>query len=70
MLEYNIHVLCRYIFFLGRIVLQKGGVQNHDVIMKSVNSQIMSNGKNPDSHSVDSHGYEPSFEVIAKMFLF
>lgn len=57
-------------FFLGRIVLQKDGVQNHDVIMKSINSQIMSNGKNLDSHSVYSPRYEPSFKVTAKMILF
>lgn len=55
-------------FFLGRIVLQKDGVQNHDVIMKSINSQTMSNGKSLDSHSVYSPRYEPSFEVTAKMF--
>lgn len=52
--------------FLGRIVLHDSS-QNHDVIMKSVNSQIRSNEKNPDTHSVDSFRYEPSFEVIEKI---
>lgn len=36
--------------------------------MKSINSQIMPNGKNLDRHSVDSSRYEPGFEVIAKIF--
>lgn len=66
MLEYIIHVLSKYIFFIGRIVLQKDGVRIR--IMKSVNSQIMSNGKKLDTHSVDSPRYEPSCEVIAKIF--
>lgn len=52
--------------FLGRIVLHDSN-QNNDVIMKSVNIQIMSNEKNLDTHSVESFRYEPSFEVIAKI---
>lgn len=68
MLEYKIHFLCRCISFLGRIVLQEDVVQNYDVIMKSINSQIMPNGKNLDRRSVDSPRYEPVFEVIAKIF--
>lgn len=54
-----------YLFF-GSIVLHASS-QNHDVIMKSVNSQIMSNEEEFDTHSVDSFRYESSFEVIAKI---
>lgn len=54
-------------FFFGGIVLQKGGAQNHNVIMNPINSQIMSNEKHLDSCSIDSPRYEPSFELIAKI---
>lgn len=53
--------------FLGRIVLHDSS-QKHDVIMKSFNSQIISNEKNIDTHSVESFRYETSFEFIAKFF--
>lgn len=53
--------------FLGRIVLHDSN-QNHDVIVKSVNSQMMSNEKNLDTYSVDSFRYDPSFKVIAKIW--
>jgi len=54
-------------FFLGRIVLQKDGVRNHDASTKSVHSQIIPDAKKLNSHCVVSPRYELSFEVLAKM---
>lgn len=46
--------------FLGRIVLHDSS-QNHDVIVKSVSSQMTSNEKTLNTYSVDSFRYDPSF---------